>query len=478
VIAPPPVGAEACRAARRAHPAWAGLDLDARARVLARAARLLAAEAEGAAALLTRLSGRPAVEAWSSEIVPTVDALRWLARRGAAALRPRRLPRSRLQWYFRPTRQRLAWEPYGLVAVVTPGNALLFLGATQVAAALLGGNAVVWKPAPRGTAMAQHVAALFARAGLPPGLLEVVPGDAEAARALVDAGVDKLFFTGSSEAGRALYARQAAHGRPAVLELSGRHVALVLADADPELTARGLAWGKLTNAGRHCVSVQLVLVEPPAEAALLEALSRALVRHAPGPEDGPDRARLEALVADAVARGARRVGTGPALLAGVTRGMRVVDEEVQGPILAVAALDSAAQALAWVNDAPYRLSASIWTRDVRRARRLAADLDVGHVWINDALHPVAQPEVPLAGRGESGFGASRGLPGLFEMVQPKVVAETPLGASRRHFGPVPAGAAELFRATVRLAAIPGRVWRGAALAQLVAVLARLARERP
>ncbi len=187
--------------------------------MLAATARGLAEDGERIAALLTEAGGRPALEAWSAEIVPGIDALRWLARRGARALAPRPLPRSRLQWYFRATRHEQSWEPYGLVGVVTPGSSLLFLGVTQVAAALVAGNAVVWKPAPRGTAVAQAAAALFGRGGLPADVLRILPGGAEAARALVDAGVDKLAFTGSSEAGRALYARQAAHGRPAVLEM-------------------------------------------------------------------------------------------------------------------------------------------------------------------------------------------------------------------------------------------------------------------
>jgi acyl-CoA reductase-like NAD-dependent aldehyde dehydrogenase len=472
----------ASRAARAAQPAWAARDPAERGRVLARAARLLVEETEALPAILGERSGRPAVELWSGEILPTLDALRWLVRDGARELRPRALRRSGLQWYVRATRHELVWEPHGVVAVVTPGSGLLFLGVTQIAGALLAGNAVIWKPSPPGAPVAEATSALFARAGLPSGLLELVTGGPEAARAVIDAGVDKLFFTGGSEAGRALYARQAARGRPAVLELSGRHAAVVLDGADLGLTARGIAFGKLANGGRHCVSVQLVLVERAAAAGLLEAIQavlRSLRAEATEAVDPGERARLEALVADAVAHGARRLtgeDGGVTLLGDVAPGMRVVEEEVRGPILAVAAVASVDEAVAWVNRSPFRLSASLWAADTGRARRLAGRLDVGQVWINDALHPTGQPAVTLAGRGASGFGASRGLAGLLEMVQPKVVSETPLRAPRRHYLPSPAGTADLFRATARLVAgDPGR--RRVALRALLHALMRLARGR-
>ncbi|HEY1275882.1 MAG TPA: aldehyde dehydrogenase family protein [Thermoleophilaceae bacterium] len=461
-------------------PGWAATSLAARADVLARAATRLAADAEALAAELRAADGRREDEVWSAEIVPTLETLRWLAHDGARALRPRRLRRARLQWYFRATRHELHWEPRGVVGVITPSNSLLFLAVPQVAAALLAGNIVRWKPAPAGGAVARRVAASLAAAGLPGRTLEVVEGDAEAARAIVRAGVDLLHFTGRAEAGHELARLHAARGRPAVLELSGRHVALVLGDADPGLAARGLAWGKLANAGRNCLSVQLVLAERSIAPALLDALVAALGALAP---DGPTTARrtdesdrLAALVDDARRRGARLVVGAPegvVLLTGVRPGMRVVDEEVHGPVLGFAALASADQAVAWVNGGRLRLSASIWSGRPPRAHAIARRLDVGQVWINEMLHPAAHPEVTLAGRGASGYGASRGLAGLMEMVAPKVISTTPLRAPRRHFAPGHPATVDLFRATVAVAFTRGRR-RLTALGAVARALARLA----
>jgi acyl-CoA reductase-like NAD-dependent aldehyde dehydrogenase len=469
------------RRARDAQRGWARLDLPARAAVVAATATGLAADAEGMARSVAAAQSRGLADVWSAEIVPTLDALRWLVRRGARWLRPEPLRRSRLQWYFRATRHELWWEPYGVVGIVTPANGLLFLSLPQVAAALLAGNAVVWKPAPVGTEIALAAGACFRRAGLAAGLLEIVPGGAEMARALVATGVDKLFFTGGSEGGRALYRAQAAAGRPAVLELSGRHVALVLDGVDPVLAARGIVWGKLAGGGRHCVSIQLVLVERAMAEALTTQLRRVLAAQDAGappeaaPRDDPVSRRGRALAADAVERGARLLhgdGTGPTLLVGVAPGMRVVEEEIQGPILAVAAIEPVERAITWVNT--YRLSASVWCADPARARRLARARDVGQVWINEQLHPTAQPEVTLAGRGASGFGASRGWPGLLEMVQPKVVSETPRRAARRHYGPAPEEVTAMFRSTVALAFARGLGARLGAVAGLARALARLA----
>jgi acyl-CoA reductase-like NAD-dependent aldehyde dehydrogenase len=416
--------------------------------------------------------------------LPTLDALRWLARDGARRLAPQPLRRSGLQWYVRSTRHTLAWDPFGVVGVITPGNAPLFLSVPQVAAALLAGNGVLWKPSPSGEAPAALAVSLFGKAGLPADLLQLIEGGAEAARAVVQAGVDKLFFTGGSAAGIALYRLQAERGRPVVLELSGRHVALVLADADLSMAARGIAWGKLANRGRNCISVQLALVARPAYADFLSRVGQAMAAASASlglpPTDPREIGRLRRLTEDAVERGARLMfgnGTGPTLLADVTPGMCVVDEEIRGPILTAAPVGSEAESIDWINQSAYRLSASLWTSDLARARRLAGRLDVGQVWINDALHPVAQPTVPLAGRGKSGFGASRGLAGLLEMVQPKVISETPLGAARRHHAPVPVGGSELFHHTAALAFASGMKARLSSLGRLLKTLAGIARTR-
>jgi acyl-CoA reductase-like NAD-dependent aldehyde dehydrogenase len=468
------------RTAHAVASAWADTPLVARARILREGAALIAADADALVQELGAADGRAAQEAWSAEILPTLDALRWLTRDGARALTPRRLGRARVQWYVRRTRHELHWDPRGVVGVVTPSNSLLFLAVPQVAAALLAGNTVRWKPAPPGARLAHRIAATLRRAGLPDGTLEVVEGGAEAGRALVRAGVDLLHFTGSAPAGRQLARLHAERGGPAVLELSGHHAALVLGDADLALAARGIAWGALANAGRNCLSVRLVLAEhtiaPPLVEALVDALEVRAAADGVVVRDAVTTARLAELVDDAQTQGADvvwRAPGGAALLKGVRRGMRMVDEDVNGPVLGVATVTSASEAIRWVNAAPFRLSASVWCRHPAHGHAIARRLDVGQVWINEQLQPAAQPEVPLAGRGASGFGASRGVAGLMEMVTPKVISTTSLRARRRHYEPTDEATIALLRATVGLAFTSGRE-RLAALAAAVRALRRLA----
>jgi hypothetical protein len=263
-----------------------------------------------------------------------------------------------------------------------------------------------------GTGIARDVLALLERAGLPEGVLRIVAGEAEAAQAVVAAGIDKLFFTGSARAGLTLYRLQAEAGRPAVLELSGRHAAVVMADTALARTARGLVWGKLANGGRNCVSVQLVLVERPLAAALVVALGDALAAAWPAgsgrlPDD--ELARLGAFVADASARGARIAYAGPdgglpAVVADVTRGMRVVDEEIRGRSSPLrywtspnCRLDQRRQA---------RLSASVWALMPAQAwpRASTSALDVTH-----SIPP--QPTVPWSAAVQR-LRRGRGLAGL------------------------------------------------------------------
>ena len=157
--------------------------------------------------------------------------------------------------------------------------------------------------------------------------------------------------------------------------------------------------------------------------------------------------------------------------------MRVVDEEIAGPVLAVGAVESEAAAAAWINDSDCRLSASIWSGGPARAQALALGLDVGQVWINEELAPVAQPELTLAGRGASGFGASRGVAGLMEMVQPKVISTLPARGRRRHYFPTAPGVEAMFRATVGLGFAAGLGGRLQATGALARSLVRLMRGR-
>ena len=338
--------------------------------------------------------------------------------------------------------------PYGVVLVITPWNYPFSIPLICAATALAAGNTVVLKPAPATTLAGLKVGDLFRRAGLPPGVLNVVATDDEVAGALTrDPRVDKIVFTGSVATGKRIMAAAAANLTPVVLELGGKDPAIVCADADLDQAADGIVWGAFMNAGQTCASVERVYVDASVADAFTEkvvARTRALRVGDPAHAEtdmGPltlerQRAIVEEHVADAVARGAlvrtggvRPEGEGwfypPTVLTGVDHGMRVMREETFGPVLPIMKVSGLDEAIRLANDSEYGLTASGWTKDPATARRLQAELQAGVVSVNDCLSSFGEPTAPWGGIKHSGVGRTHGLAGLREMVQMKYVSRDP-----------------------------------------------------
>jgi succinate-semialdehyde dehydrogenase/glutarate-semialdehyde dehydrogenase len=487
-ITPPEGVAPRLAALRRAAAAWGELPLPERLRALRRLRRELAARADGLAAMLAREGGKPAVEACGAELLPTLRYLHWLERHAARLLAAERLPgRGR----------RVEYRPFGVVGLLTPWNYPVFLPVTTAAAALAAGNGVLWKPSELALGSSALVAEAVGAAGLG-AVLAAVPGDAATGAALVEAGCDKVVFIGSEAVGRRVLARLAARLIPAVAELSGNDPLLVCADADLPAAARCSVWARCTAAGQTCLAPRRLYVEEqayPRFLALLEEGVRALRTGSPlepGCEVGPVRTaalREEALaaIAEAVAGGARLLcggealpgggyGMRPALVSGCTERMRLFREPLHAPVMAVAPISSAEQAAAGLSRDPRVLTASVWTRNRRRAAALVAALPGSVVAVNDVLLPAARPEVPLGGCGISGWGRLRGAAGLREMVRTCTTDAARAGGwpgpPRRHLYPYRPGTAALLRAAVRLAGGAG----APALAELLAALRAYGRE--
>ena len=433
--------------ARAAQPAWAAMSLGERRRILGRVRRRIFERRAELAALIQREAGKPAGEAMTADVLTTLDVVRFCEQRAPRLLRARTMiPSNVALWRKRVT---IEHEPYGVIGIISPWNYPLFLPASATLPAVIAGNAVVLKPSELTPATAVRLGELMHESGVPEDVVQVLPGDGATGAALADAPIDKLFFTGSVATGRKIALACAARLVPYALELGGSDPAIVLDDADLETAVSGILWGRFTNAGQTCVAPKRVIVADPIHDTFVDRITAAAANlvmgsGAGGSDMGPmirpaQIDTLEAQLRDARQRGAHVVSHArgdrhffaPTIVSNVTSDMRVAHEETFGPLLAIVRARDDEEAIAIANDTPFGLSASIWSRDLDRARRLAARIAAGTVQINDAVSVVGMADVPHGGVKQSGIGRLHGEAGLRECVREKAIVVDPFPSWRQ-----------------------------------------------
>lgn len=409
--------------AREAQKEWALRPLDRRLRVVRALRHRIAGHAGELAAAARAGRERPEAEVISSEIIPLADACRFLEREAPGLLAPRLLGRDGLPFWLRRVEAEVRREPLGLVLILAPASYPLFLPGVQTIQALAAGNAVLLKPGRGGLPAARALAGLLASAGLDENLLQVLPESPETAREAIAARPDKVLLTGSAATGRKVLAELAAGLVPATAELSGCDALFVLPGADLDRVARAVRFGLELNGGATCIAPRRVFV-PRDLARPLEDRLRTLVSRLPETAlDGETTLRVRALVADALARGARLLagGTGPQILLDASPGMEILRSDLSAPVVSVVGVSTRREALSAAAGCPYALGASVFGPE-EEARELAAEVRAGVVVVNDVIVPTADPRLPFGGRGESGFGVTRGAEGLLDLTAVKVIS--------------------------------------------------------
>jgi succinate-semialdehyde dehydrogenase/glutarate-semialdehyde dehydrogenase len=441
-VTPPEEVAEAVAEARLAQRAWGESAWDERRRLLGRVAQEVLDAATEIVDTVVAETAKPLVEAWTAELFVALDNLLWTASNAGRVLAPERLRTP--QPHLRHKRGWLLHEPLGTVVVISPWNFPFGIPFTEAVTAVAAGNAALLKPSELTPLSGAWVATVFERAGAPAGLVRVLQGGGETGAALVSAsGIAKVFFTGSAAVGRKVAAEAGSQLRAVQLELGGKDPMLVFDDADLDRAVEGALWGGFSNCGQVCSGVERIYVSRPLYEPFVEELSRRASALRIGSGDDPSvelgplvsedaRKKVESLVSDALEHGAeartggRRADPGlpgwfyrPTVLTGASG--RIDREEIFGPVVTVAPFGSEDEAVRLANDSPFGLGASVWTRDLDRARRLARRLEAGSVWTNDVAYSYGAGQATWGGVKESGHGRTHGRYGVEACTQVKFV---------------------------------------------------------
>ncbi|MEU1385259.1 MULTISPECIES: aldehyde dehydrogenase family protein [unclassified Nonomuraea] len=425
--------AAACRTAKEAQREWAKVPPPVRGRVIASIGRLVEANAESLARLVTREIGKPYAEALGEvrEIVDTCDFFLGEGRRLYGQTVPSEMPDKNL-FTFR--------NPVGVAAVITAGNFPVAVPSWYLVPALLCGNAVVWKPAEYAAASAEAMYRLFAASGLPDGVLNVVFADgaqtfAGLELALEEGSVHKVGFTGSSEVGRKVGELAGRHLQSACLELGGKNPMVIMPDADLDLAVEGALFAGFGTAGQRCTSLGTVIVHESVHDEFVERFARAAgaARIGDPEQDVLAGPLLDQKFADryeeyltwiqphheVVSGSTGRItkdnprgdfdGDGglyyhPVIVDGVRPGDRLFLEETFGPIVGVTTFSTLDEAVELANRPGYGLSSSIYTTNPKHAFRFREGISAGMVSVNNSTSG-AEAHLPFGGNGKSGNGS-------------------------------------------------------------------------
>ncbi|MFQ6012265.1 MAG: aldehyde dehydrogenase family protein [Thermoplasmata archaeon] len=408
-----------------------------RGRILTRLAELLQTEADRLAELEARNAGKPIRQASIADLPMAIEHTGHFGRLAS------RLEDQEVELPDIGITTRVLREPIGVCAGIIPWNYPLLMAVWKVAPALAAGNTVVLKPASYTPLTALEYARLAARAGLPPGVLNVVTGSGREVGEELAAhpAVDSVAFTGSTEVGRTVMQLASDTVKRVTLELGGKSPMIILPDADPEEALRGALFGAFLHQGQVCLAATRLLMPTSQREGFLRRLREQTESLRLGPtlswetDMGPlisasQRERVESYVARGKEEGAELLCGGrrpaafpqgfylePAIFDGVTPEMTIAREEIFGPVLSVLTYETPEEAVDMANATPYGLAASVWSRDLEEAQAVARALRAGTVWVNQ--HHILSCAAPHGGYKQSGIGRELGIWGLYEYTEVK-----------------------------------------------------------
>ncbi len=431
--------------ARAAQPDWEQMGVRPRARLLRQWGEAIWRDRDHLIETIRRETGKSESSAFV-EVTALDNIVNFYVQQAARILRPQK----RRALFPLIQRARVYYRPYGVVGFITPWNYPHLNGLGDLIPALIAGNAVVLKPSDITPYTALYGVERMIEIGVPRDVIQIVTGDGSTGRALVEY-VDYLSFTGSTVTGRMVAQRAAERLIPYTLELGGKDPLIVLNDADLDAAVAGTLRSALENAGQACTSIERVYIEAGIYDAFIARALDWVQRFTMGAQSGYDVCmgcmtnerellRVEEHIRDAVEKGARVIYGGkrrpdlgtlffePTILVDVDHSMKLMTEETFGPLIPIMRVRDANEAIRLANDSDYGLSASIYTRDLRRGEQLARRIESGDVAINRPQMVFGTPSLPMGGVKQSGIGRRNGPEGLLRFVRPQsILIDTLIG---------------------------------------------------
>ncbi len=468
---------EAVQRIRIAQAKWADIPFSQRGKYLRKMQRHLVEHGEEYARTISADNGKTLADAYMTEVSSAVLAFDYYIKHSARVLRSRRVKGSHIFSLF--TRNKLQYTPMGVIGIISPWNYPLAIPMHEILMALMSGNGLLYKAASETQMVGQIIQKIVDAGELPQDLfIQVnVPGRV-AGDAFLEAGIDKLFFTGSVPIGRTLMQKAAETLTPVSLELGGNDAMIVCAEANLKKAVNGAIWAGLSNSGQSCAGIERVYVHREVYKPFIKLLKKKVEKLRVGNPDQKDthigamttsrqQEAVRSILEEAISQGAvvsamsqidENVDQAlPAtVLTDVNQQMRVMREETFGPVLGVMSFKTIEEAIQLANDSNLGLTASVWTKNHRLGRKIATQLEAGVITINNHLISHGIPNLPWGGFKESGIGRTHGELGLIEMTEPRVIVNDYLPLNKQFYGTPVAGF--VYRRWVGFVMLIGGTW--------------------
>ena len=426
----------AVESAREAFQIWRKTSFAERKKFIMKAREVILAELDEIALLISNESGKPVAEALSMEIAPVLDLMQYFAKNAEKLLKPRKINIGLYATLGRTSK--IVYQSLGVVGIIPAWNYPFSIPLGEAVMSLMAGNTVVIKPSELTPFIGLKIGEIFEKAGLPENVVQIVSGAGATGAALVESAPDKIMFTGSVATGRKIAESAAKNLTSVVLELGGKDPMIVFADANLELAADAAVWGAFCNAGQSCSSVERLYVEESAAEKLTNLIvekTRKLKQGAGndatvsiGAMSSEKQINIVKEHVENFEKEGAKILTGgkshdlffePTVISGANNSMRAMQEETFGPTLPIATFKTEAEAIKLANDSEFGLTASVWTRNLSKGKRIAEKIEAGTVCVNEVLYTHGIGQTPWGGFKNSGNGRTHGIEGLMELVQPQ-----------------------------------------------------------